>query len=106
MLGKRLRASHALQITLPNSKAFAEERSEKLKHGPWTLLENVILAHLIAYLKENFEAVSTDNIFSGFNEIVALSNMSCNITEIPENLMKPNHKSRLQIQSKLTTLPL
>ena len=32
---------HTQQYTLQSSKAFAEDQSEKLKYGPWTLLENI-----------------------------------------------------------------
>ena len=55
LLGKRNRVMHTQQYTLPSSKVFAEERSEKIKYGPWTLLENIILAHVLQNFSENLE---------------------------------------------------
>ena len=67
LLGKRNRVMHTQQYTLPSSKAFAEDRSEKIKHGPWTLLENVILVHVLENFSKNLEEMTAENILQGFN---------------------------------------
>ena len=104
LLGKRNRVMHAQQYALPSSKVFAEERSEKIKYGPWTLLENVILTHVLANFNDNFEDMATQHILQGFNEIVTFSKMSCCAIQIPDYLMNANHKTLLQMNGKLQSL--
>ena len=106
ILGKRNRAMHTQQYTLPSSKTFAEDRSEKIKYGPWTLLENVILAHVLENFSKNLEDMTTEHILQGFNEIVTLSKMSHCTIQIPEYIMSASHKTQLQMNGKLQLLAL
>jgi len=89
------------QITLPDLKKFAEEKSMKLMHGLWTTLENSIFIFVIEYLQENSIEISVDHVLKTFNKIVTLSNSTYNNVTIPDNLMKPNQKSFSQMNGKL-----
>ena len=100
-LGKRVRGKHSKQITLPDSKKFAEERSEKLMHGSWTSLENSIFIFVIEDFQDNAIEISVDHVLQAFNEIVILSSSTYNSVTIPDNLMKPNQKSFNQMNGKL-----
>ena len=106
LLGKRNRVMHTQQYTLPSSKVFAEERSEKIKYGPWTLLENIILAHVLQNFSENLEDMTTEHILQGFNEIVTFSKMSHCTIQIPDYIMIASHKTPLQMNGKLQSLSL
>lgn len=106
LLGKRNRVMHKQQYTLPSSKAFAEDRCEKIKYGPWTLLENVILAHVLENFSKNLEDMTVENILKGFNEIVTFSKMPHCTVQIPQYIMSASHKNLMQMNGKLQSPPL
>jgi len=86
------------QSALPNSQEFAER---KIKYGPWNLLENVILTHVVTHFAENLEELTTENILKGFNEVVAFSKMPHCLVDIPDYIMSANIKSLVQMNGKL-----
>jgi len=98
---KRNRMSHEQRSTLPNSREFAEGRLEKIKYGPWNLLENVILTHVVANFAENLEELTTENILKGYNEVVSFSRMPHCPIEIPDYIMGADLKSLVQLNGKL-----
>ena len=99
--GKRTCENHSHQISLPNSKKFAEDRSEKLKHGPWTSLENSIFLFIIEDFQINSKEISAENMLKAFNEITSLSNSMYSCVDIPYYIIKPSQKSFSQVSSKL-----
>ena len=101
ILGKRIRINHDQQYNLPNSKEFAETREEKLKQGPWTVLENAVLIHIMDHLCKMSENMTTENVLQAYNEVIFLIKSSFNSIQIPANVMTPNYKTSTQVQSKL-----
>ena len=97
-MGKRNRVIHTQQYTLPSSKVFAEER--------WTLLENIILAHVLQNFSENLEDMTTEHILQDFNEIITFSKMSHCTIQISDYIMNASHKTPLQTNGKLQLLSL
>lgn len=77
-----------------------------MNHGPWKLLENVILAHLLANFRDNSESMTTEHILQGFNEIITFSKMPHCSAQIPDYIMYPSHKNLLQMSGKLQSLLL
>ena len=100
--GKRSRESHEHQIPVPNSKKFAEDRSEIIMHGPWTSLENSIFLFIIEEFKIHSKDLSPENMLKAFNEIAILSNSVYSSVDIPEYISKPAEKTLNQMSSKLT----
>ena len=98
--GKRKRESHAYQISVPNSKKFAEDRSECIMQGPWTSLENAILLFIIDF-KSHSKDITVENMLKAFNEIVTLSTSIYSYVDIPDYISKPTQKSLNQMTSKL-----
>ena len=99
--GKRHRESHANQIPVPNSKKFAEDRSEYVMPGPWTSLENAIFLFIIEDFKHHDKEITVENMLKAFNEIATLSISLYNYVDIPDNIAKPTPKSPSQMTSKL-----
>ena len=98
-LGKRVQINHIQKYSLPNSKEFAESREENLKQGPWTVLENAVFIHIMDHLCKMSESITTKNVLQAYNEVIFLVKSSFNC--ISANIMTPNYKTSMQIQSKL-----
>ena len=101
ILGKRVRIIHDQQYSLPNSKEFAISREEKLKQGPWTVLENALFIHIMDHLCKMSENMTTKNVLQAYNEVIFLIKSSFNCIQIPANIMTPNYKTSTQMQGKL-----
>jgi len=99
--GKCTRENHSHQISLPNSKRFAEDRSEKLKQGPWTSLENSIFLFIIEKFQMHSKEISVENMLKAFNEIASLSDSMYSCMDIPDYIIKPSTKSFSQMSRKL-----
>ena len=90
-----------MQITLPTSKKFAEDKGEELSAGVWSNLESILLKEIIKASKIN-ESIIPHKLY---NDIVCYANSNfCTVTTHVHELTVLRKKTNAQIQSKLTLI--
>ena len=95
-VGKRARRKHIMQVTLPHSKDFAEERGEKLSEGSWSTFESLVIHEVCIEHRES----DIGTITKTYNDIVSYSNAVYCIAALPLNVVFRS-KAETQVQSKI-----
>ena len=91
---KRIRRPHEMQITLPDSKMFAEDRGEDMSTGSWSIFESIVLQEILNPENETIDKVYSDIVY------YANSNF-CTIQRDEAAILRA--KTKAQIQKKLST---
>lgn len=67
---KRQRRSHSMQITLPTSKRFAEDKGEEMSTSVWSSFESILLREIIKESKKD-QSIVPHKIY---NDVVYYAN--------------------------------
>ena len=87
---------NCMQVTLPHSKDFAEERGEKLSEGSWSTFESLVIHEVCIEHRES----DIGTITKTYNDIVSYSNAVYCIAALPLNVVFRS-KAETQVQSKI-----
>ena len=97
LTGKRYRRPHSMQVEIPTSKKFAEDRGEELSTGIWSEFETVVLNEVINTLKDDD---NEEDMYKVYNDVVRYSKSNCCSTFLPEKAVFRT-KTASQIKRKL-----
>jgi len=93
---KRQRRPHSMQIALPNSKKFAEDRGEQLSTGVWSNFESIVLKEVIETSK-----IHESSTLELYNDIVYYANSKFCTEPVDEKTVLRT-KTSAQIKGKLS----
>ena len=94
---KRIRRKHDLQIDIPSSKRFAQERGEHISEGIWSSFESTVLHDICTSLQQETDSGIITKLY---NDIVYYSTSSYCLVALPSDVVF-RKKSILQITSKI-----
>ena len=93
---KRKRTPHSLQIPLPNSKKFAEDRGESVVAGVWSEFETIVVLEIFCFHENQDKTIITKY----YNDVVFYSSSLFCLDPLPENVVL-REKSIRQVEAKL-----
>lgn len=85
-----------MQVSVPKSKDFVNQRGEKLSEGMWTFFESLVVHEISIVHKE----CDTSIITKIYNDIVSYSTAPYCVTSLPINIVFRN-KTEMQVQRKI-----
>ena len=95
--GKRIRRKHDLQMDIPSSKRFAQERGELMSQAIWSSFESIVLTEICNSLQQE----NDNNVIAKlYNELVQYSTSSYCLLALPPDIVF-REKSLREIISKI-----
>ena len=76
---KRTKRKHTMQVPIPNSQTFANQREEKLSDGVWSSFETIALHETLGDHKDN----ETSMITKIYNDVVSYSTEAYCVAPVP-----------------------